>query len=138
MTVYRSKVSPSVLTLLIVPILGLLATALFYRIWDPLIVAILISIFILYLYRATYYTIDRNMLNVRSGFLINTDIEIDKIKSIAETNSILSAPAMSFDRIEIFYNTYDSMMISPLDKTQFIADLQAVNPNIAIAPKNKK
>ncbi|HWZ35040.1 MAG TPA: PH domain-containing protein, partial [Mucilaginibacter sp.] len=130
--------SPFLLLLAIAPILGLLAISLFYHIWDPLTVAIALSIFFLYLYRTTYYTIDGEMLHIRSGFMINTHIEIDRIKSIAETNSILSGPALSLDRIEIFYNKYDSVMISPPDKVQFVADLQAINPNITIAWKIKK
>jgi len=46
------------------------------------------------------------------------------------TNSILSAPALSFDRIEIFYNRFDSIVISPGDNAAFIADLKEINSAI--------
>jgi len=138
MTVYKSKISASLIILITLPIFCLVAISFYYRIWDPLIVATPIGLFIWYLYRTTYYTIEGNKLNVKSGFLLNIDIDIDKIRSVAETDSILSAPAMSLDRIEVFYNKYDSVIISPPDKVQFIADLQAINPNITMTWKNKK
>lgn len=78
----------------------------------------------------TYYAIKDTTLNVHSGIIINTNIEIANIKSIKQTNSMMSAPALSFDRIEIFYNTYDSVIISPQNKKDFIETLKQINPAI--------
>lgn len=138
MTTYKSKISFVTVLPLLVVILMLVGIAISYHIWDPLIAAVPIFLFVTYLNRTTAYTIAGTTLNVRCGFLINTDVDINKIKSITKTNSMLSAPAWSTDRIEINYNTYDSVVVSPPDKVQFIADLRAINPQINVSLKNKK
>jgi Bacterial PH domain len=78
----------------------------------------------------TRYTISDTSLNVRSGLIININVEINNIKKIVPTDSILSAPALSSDRIEIFYNTYDNVIISPKNKKDFIETLKQINPTI--------
>ncbi len=78
----------------------------------------------------TKYTITGTTLNVKSGLVINIDIDIEKIKKITPNNTVWSAPALSFDRIEIFYNTYDSVVISPQNKKDFIETLKQINPAI--------
>lgn len=138
MTVYKSKLGFATMLPLIGIVFTLSAVSISQHTWVPLVCIIALGAILLYSFRSTYYTIKDNTLNIHAGFMINTDIDIDKIKSIAETNSVLSAPAWSLDRIEIFYNTFDSVVISPPDKLQFIADLQAINPAITFEPKNKK
>jgi hypothetical protein len=78
----------------------------------------------------TCYTITNTTLKVRCGFLVNISIPIESIKKIVPTKTIFSAPALSFDRLEVFYNKYDSVVISPENKDDFIADLQNINPAI--------
>ncbi|MFC3199468.1 PH domain-containing protein [Parapedobacter deserti] len=51
---------------------------------------------------------------------------------IEETRTLISAPAPSLDRLEIFYNKFDSIVISPKDKQGFIADLLKLNPEIEV------
>ena len=46
-----------------------------------------------------------------------------------------SAPANSFDRIEIIYNKFDSIIISPENKQQFIESLLVINPDIKVKYK---
>jgi len=70
---------------------------------------------------------------VKCGFVINIRIDIATITKIEPTNTMLSSPALSFDRIEVFYNKYDSVIISPGDKAGFIAKLQQINPAIVTA-----
>lgn len=79
----------------------------------------------------TYYIIkDNGVLKIRCGLLFNSEIAINTIKHINDTRSILSAPALSLDRIEKFYNKFDSIIVSPDDKAKFIGILQAINPAI--------
>jgi len=59
------------------------------------------------------------------------------IRKIEETNNPLSAPALSIDRLEIHFNKFDSLLISPKNKKDFIADLQQINPEINYIPKKK-
>ncbi|MEB0262725.1 MULTISPECIES: PH domain-containing protein [unclassified Mucilaginibacter] len=79
----------------------------------------------------TRYTITAdNTLKVKCGFFVNLTIPIEGIRKITSTKTILSAPALSFDRYEVFYNKFDSVVISPINKKEFIADLQNINPAI--------
>jgi hypothetical protein len=100
--------------------------------WAGVVIVACIAAFILHMFSTTYYIISGNELKVRSGFLINIAIDIDQITKITPTNNILSAPALSLDRLEIFYNKYDSVMISPENKEGFIAALTTINPQISI------
>ena len=81
----------------------------------------------------TNYTISAdNTLRVRCGFFVNLLIEIDKVRKIEFTRSVLSSPALSMDRIEIFYNKFDSVIVSPENKLEFIAELISLNPDIEV------
>jgi len=88
------------------------------------------SIFIGYIFISTYYEIGNGVLRVKSGFLLNRSIPIDAITKIEATNNPISAPATSLDRLEVFYNIYESVIISPKKKGAFIAHLKQLNPNI--------
>lgn len=79
----------------------------------------------------TRYTITaENTLKIKCGFFVNLTVPIDSIRKIESTKTILSAPALSFDRYEIFYGKFDSVVISPINKQEFIANLQSINPTI--------
>lgn len=95
--------------------------------------AILLPVFVLILYTffTTYYTINNNILYIKSGFLVNSKIDINTITSVKKTNSILSSPAASFDRILIRFGKYDEVILSPKDKIEFINALKGVNSKIS-------
>nr|WP_294946229.1 PH domain-containing protein [uncultured Mucilaginibacter sp.] len=79
----------------------------------------------------TYYAITTDgVLRVKCGMFFNSKVVIGSITKIEDTRSILSAPALSMDRMEIFYNKSDSIVISPADKAGFVAELQKINPGI--------
>lgn len=100
--------------------------------WLALMVLILCLLFIIHLFTSISYTIIEDELKVKAGFLVNTKIPISSIHKIKETNNLISSPAASLDRLEIFYGKYDSIIISPLDKNEFIQDLLKINPNIEV------
>ncbi len=63
--------------------------------------------------------------------LSTTNYDINQIRKIKDTNSILAAPAASLDRIEIYFIQQKiPLIISPKDKNGFIRNLQSINPNI--------
>ncbi len=95
-------------------------------------IGILISsyLFILIMFLNTDYLIENNELKIKCGFLFHKKINIMEIKSIKKTNSLISSPAPSFDRIEITYGTSDTIIISPKDKVTFTKDLTRINHNI--------
>lgn len=59
-------------------------------------------------------------------------IDIKKIRKIEKTNNPISSPALSVrDRIEIYYDKYDSVIISPERQAEFIQKLKLINKNIS-------
>jgi hypothetical protein len=103
--------------------------------WAVVILMILIVAFVAHLFATTKYTVDNTTLIVKSGFFVNIKVDVLSIKEIAETNTWLSAPATSLDRLEITYNKYDSVIISPRNKAEFIADMLAINSQIKVPAK---
>jgi hypothetical protein len=96
-----------------------------------IVLALLITYaFLLYMVFTTEYVIDNVKLRVRCGFFQYTPIDINSIYEIAETNTIISAPAASFDRIAIKYGKFDEIILSPKNKISFVSDLTLINPRI--------
>ena len=97
------------------------------------IVYFLTIAFVIHLYVTTKYTIkNNNELIVKSSFLINTSINIRTITKIKKTRNPISSPALSLDRIELFYNQYDSVIISPKNREDFIQELLKINQSILV------
>lgn len=133
MKVYKSKIDLW-LVLFLGGILGTVTILLFImKSWPGVLVLLLTSGFIIHLFRTTYYQIEAGQLRIRSGFIYNKIIPITSIRSIRKSNNLLSSPALSFDRIEIKYDQYGWLLISPREQTEFIAELQKVNPQIDVA-----
>lgn len=96
-------------------------------------ITILCTAFVLYLFYGTRYAIvNEKMLHVQAGFLYKVVIDISRIRSLENSRSLMSAPAPSLDRMEIAYDKYDSILISPEDKKSLVKDLLAINPNIQV------
>jgi hypothetical protein len=103
--------------------------------WPGLGIILLVAGFIVYLFRTTYYLIEGTSLIVKSGFMVSTTIPIDKVYKIVETNNPLSSPATSLDRLAIYYNERDWIMISPTDKEGFILHMTAIHDKIVVIRK---
>jgi hypothetical protein len=100
--------------------------------WGAVIILLAVMALILNLLMRTYYQIEQHTLRIVCGFLFNQEIDIRKIRKIEKTNSPISSPALSVtDRIEISYNTYDSVIISPERQTEFIQALKLINATIS-------
>ena len=87
---------------------------------------------VLFISKTTRYIIKESQLIVKSMWIVNERIEISKIKKIEKSNSILSSPALSLDRIALYYNKYDEVYISPKEKQDFLNSLLEINPNIEV------
>ena len=68
------------------------------------------------------YSLSEDRLFVKNGFSTQS-IPLKDITHITPTNSMLSAPALSLDRIEIRYEG-GSIVISPKDKDGFYRAIQ--------------
>jgi len=104
------------------------------RTWGVFFMLLVIAL-IIHMFRTTYYVIEEKRLRIRSGFLVNILVDIQDIIRISETNNIMSSPALSFDRLEVLYNKFDSVMISPKEKARFIEAIKKVNPQVEIILK---
>ena len=86
-----------------------------------------LSLLVFLMFRTVKYKIDGKYLRIWT-----TKIDIHSIKKVYRTNNPLSSPALSLDRIAIVYNKYDEILISPKDRSAFIAELLSINPNIEV------
>ncbi|RYY35126.1 MAG: hypothetical protein EOP46_11130 [Sphingobacteriaceae bacterium] len=130
MSVYRSKIGFAMFLPLI--IIGILTVVLWYADADfsGLIILLCTTLFILSFFNTSYTITDNKTLKIKCSIFVNIEIAVSAIKRIEKTTSILSSPALSMDRIEIFYGKFDSVMISPKQKQELVAELKAINPAI--------
>ena len=133
-TVYPTKVSIT-LILIISIIMGciLISLAVSSK-WIPFFIDLLLYVSLVYLMVSIKYEINESQLIIHQA-MGKMVIDINTIKSIEPTHTILSAPASSLDRLRINYNKYDDIVISPRRKEEFIRQLQTINPNIVFKEK---
>ena len=82
----------------------------------------------------TYYVINVDHLFIRCGFS-TTKIDLKSIRKISDSRDLISSPALSNDRLEIMYNKFDTVLISPKEKTGFLSEIKIANPDIEIKSK---
>ena len=89
-----------------------------------------LTAFFLHMMYNTTYTIDGQTLHIKVGLFNFSSVDIMDMKEITQTNTWLSSPASSFDRIAIKHSRYKKLIISPKDKHLLAAQLQEINPEI--------
>ncbi len=130
MTTYRSK-HEFVLIIPLIVILGVFGFIMAYnKAWPRLFIMIIIASFVTHMFLTTHYQVDGRTLKIKSGFLFNKAVAIDSIRKITAAKSPLSSSTTSPGRLEISYNKSDSIIISPQDKSGFIAELKKIKPDI--------
>lgn len=88
------------------------------------------ALLLLVLFFNIKYTLTADRLLVKNGFFTQS-ILLEDITYITPTKSMLSAPALSLDRIEIKHKG-GSIVISPKDKDRFYHALQERIPALEI------
>ncbi|MFH6602289.1 PH domain-containing protein [Maribacter algicola] len=132
MTKYRSKIGIG-LAIFVFGILGGMTLFMIYQsVWSGAFVNLVVLAFTAHLFLNTYYTVNGNTLEIKSGFILHKRIDIRTINCITATNNPISAPAASLDRLEIFYDRSKIVLVSPKDKIAFIDHLKRINPKIAL------
>ena len=91
-----------------------------------ILVSLTMIVFIGAFWFNTRYEIEDELLIIKFGFIKKT-IKIKDIKSIRKTNNPLASPALSIRKIEINYNKYETVQISPKDIDLLINELQNKN-----------
>jgi len=100
--------------------------------WFGAVLGAIVIVFALYLWIDTFYQLTPEKLRIRSGFLYQKEIYVKSIKKIRRTRNHFASPAFSPDRLEISFNRYERVMISPEEGKEFIRQLTSVNPRITI------
>ena len=70
----------------------------------------------------TEYRIESNLLLIRSGPFRWT-VPIDEIHSIEPSRSVLSSPALSYNRVKISYGSGKQVLVSPQRRDEFMQAL---------------
>lgn len=124
---FRSKIDGWFIPIMVISFAGLVvalgAVMLSPMSWLLRVVAIAAIVAIMYLLvaisRNTYYEIVGTDLLVRSGPLKWT-IPVADIQEITPSRNILSAPALSLDRLKIRFGKRMFVLVSPEDKDGFL------------------
>ncbi len=132
MKIYKSKVDKALLFPIILVISVLCFMMLYAGSWSGLVIVLLVALLVADIFLRTQYKVEDLQLKVNCSFFVNTTVDINSISKIQRSTSFLSSPATSFDRIEIIYNKFESLIISPADKQSFVETLKQINPKIEI------
>ena len=135
MKIYKSKISWGLLAVPMLLFLGIIVSMMvkgeeLSGILTTSGIFLAVCLFILYLLMHTEYGIDVDTLYVKSGFVYRKHLDISRIRSVKKTKNIFSAPAASLDRIQLTYDKFGVLVLSPKDKEKFVKDLVVINPNI--------
>jgi hypothetical protein len=96
----------------------------------PLGILLFCILLVLYLNLDTQYIIQGSQLRVRCGFFYQRLFDIQTFTYIRRTNSLVSSPAPSLKRLEIGYDQFGSLIISPENEKEFAVELYRINSNM--------
>ena len=104
--------------------------------WVGFIMIGITILFLLDLFFNTRYIIMDTVLYVRCGVFLKSTYQIELMTEILDTKSIMSAPALSLDRIKIAFKDKSELIISPVRKSEFIRTLITINTEIRVNNQN--
>ena len=88
-----------------------------------LIFVLLPNIFVIPMWTSTYYVLGESELLIKCGF-IKQKIAYASIKNVKESRNPLASLALSVDRIEITFEKFGAVLISPQNKQEFLQQLE--------------
>jgi Bacterial PH domain len=132
MKTFKSKISIPILKFTCILLITSCITTASLQEWYIFTALLPLSLAVIYSFTSIRYTIDSTTLSITIGFFYKKQIAINTISKISKTNNALSAPAASLDRLEICYNKTQSVLISPQQQTEFVKQLQQLNPSIEV------
>lgn len=116
--VYKSKTGLELIFILLLiftfPIYDLISN----QEWNGVLIIIVVFLSLIFSCTTIIYTIENESLTIKFFFIFKTKVEIKSISKIVETYNPLSSPAASIDRLEIFYNKFDSLLTAPKYKKE--------------------
>ena len=129
---YKSKIDLWLIIILTLVFGGIVIFSVIKKEWIGFIIAIIPTIFIWDMFKSTYYIVTEEELIIRCGIFYKLVIKITDIRKISESNDLISSPALSIDRLEILYNRFDTILISPKKKYEFLQSIETLKPDIEI------
>ena len=141
MEVYKSKQSRGLILFLSVFLGGEALLMLHVKSVGGFLIVLGVMLFFIYMFLNTFYRIEGMTLHIKCGLFFRQVVAIDKIRQISETNTLISSPATSLDRLEIRFEDekkFGSVVVSPKDKAGFIRKLLELNPEIEVKYQSKK
>ncbi|MCM3409822.1 PH domain-containing protein [Metabacillus litoralis] len=105
---------------------------------EPIVIKIayyligIISIGILiWIWFGTGYKIEDDLLKAQCG-PFQWKLNVKEIRKVRKVKSIFTSPALSIDRLDIYYGKYNLIRISPENESEFIDLLLKENPQIQL------
>lgn len=90
-----------------------------------------IPIFVIWLWLSTYYVVEEENLVIKYGPFRKT-VALRTITSVRKTTNPFSSPALSLIRLEILYGQYNTVLISPIDRDEFMRILAEKCPHMRV------
>jgi hypothetical protein len=85
---------------------------------------------VLWIWKSTRYVVTDTSLLVRCAF-VRIAVPLAAITRLQRTSTMLSAPALSFDRLEVQHSA-GSVVISPADRDRFVTAITSRNPGVDV------
>lgn len=100
----------------------------------PVIVLALAFLFVLSIMLSIRYYVDAETktLKIKVCGLPSGTVDLTQVKRIYKSNSILSAPAASLNRICIDIKSGPDVLVSPRYQQDFLKEIKKINPDVMI------
>ena len=102
------------------------------ELWTVLPATALPLVIVAWIVCTTDYTFDGDHFLVRSG-PFRWKVPLAKIDEVKPSRTLASSPALSLDRLEIRFNRYDAVVISPVRREDFLAELKQRRSRLGVA-----
>lgn len=86
----------------------------------PVIIGAVFWALLIWLMLRTKYVVSDDVLTIHGG-IYKVKIPLKDIISVESCSSLEAGPALSLDRLQIIYGNYKNILVSPKDKTGFLA-----------------
>ncbi len=130
--VFKSKVGWWYHLVILLAAAGCVASILKGRI-DATVISLLASMLIIHILLNTWYKITEDgVLVAHCSIFPEKRIAISEITALGSTVMPISSYALSLDRLIIYKNDKYWLLISPVDKKDFISQLIKINPEIKL------
>jgi hypothetical protein len=94
------------------------------------VIPFLVTAFVVWIFRATYYVVTTDALIVHAGPIRRT-VPLRSVQRLRATHNPVSSPALSLDRIEVTYGS-KRILVSPQNKRGFVSAVISRAPVVVL------